>query len=99
VIVIGEVRFSHRLRNILVRLMHGQSMHEHPVMLQLKALDITATSIDSPLCVRRIEPGRTHTLQVLHLQRQEQSRPLYENFKLSDDVHGCSLSADDVEER
>jgi hypothetical protein len=34
---------------------------------------------------------------VLHLQCQEQSRLLYENFKLSDDVHSCSLSANNVE--
>jgi hypothetical protein len=74
-------------------------MHEHPVMLKFEALDITATSIDGPLRVCRIEPDRTHPLQVLHLQRQERSRPLYENFKLSDDVHGCSLSADNVEEK
>jgi hypothetical protein len=72
-IVAGQVRFSRRLTDILINLMHGQSMHEHPVMLKFEALDITATSIDGPLRVCRIEPGRTHSLEVLHLQRQEQS--------------------------
>lgn len=56
--------------------MHGQSMHEHPVVLQFKALDITATPVDSPLRVRRIESGCKHPLQVLHRQRQEQPGPL-----------------------
>jgi hypothetical protein len=97
--VIGQVRFSRRLRNIFVCLMHGQSMHEYPVMLQFEALDIAATPIDSPLRICRIEPGRKHSLQVLHFQRKEQPRPLYENFELSDDVHDSSLSANDVEEK
>ena len=96
-LLLGQVRFGRRLRGTFFSLMHGQSMHEHPIMLHFKALDITATSIDSPLCVRRIEPGRDHPLQVLHLQCQERSRLLYENFKLSDDVHSCSLSANNVE--
>jgi len=56
----------------------GGPVRENPVMLKFKALDVATAPIDRPLRIRSIKPRGNHALQMLYLQRQQGTGPLYE---------------------